>query len=261
MNNMKKIALLFVLSLVLMAVPARGGLIFKFDAANYVGASGSTVDVTLQLEATDDSAAGGVDHTALFRTGGMDGLFSTGVFVLNDNFASATSFGASVSSTADININTTVFNDTGGAVGPPGLNFTTVGAGFAGVQAVVDDLVEGAQTAPSGATGPIIVDVATFTYSLGPVGEITNLRLLDFGVEDFNGNGILDAGEDLNANLALDIGGDDTNDVNGTVFDATPNLFAATATITATAAIPEPSSWILVCGLSVCFCRRRNRRA
>ena len=257
MNTMKTLKFLAFSLMTAFVSSAQGGLIFRFDAANYVGVTGGTVDVTLRLEATDDSAAGGVDHTVLFRSGGMDGLFSTGVFIVNENLADPTSDGATVASVTDININTAVFNDTVGTLGSPGLNFTTVGARHAGAQAVVNDLVEGAQL---GTTGPFIVDVATFTYTLGPNPETTNLRLLDFGFEDFNNNGLLDSGEDLNANSFLDVGGDDTNDVLGNVFDGTPGLFDSTATITSIA-VPEPSCTIFVLGIAAVGLVRRRRKS
>ena len=132
-----------------------------------------------------------------------------------------------------------------------------MGARHAGAQAVVNDLVEGAQL---GTTGPFIVDVATFTYTLGPNPETTNLRLLDFGFEDFNNNGLLDSGEDLNANSFLDVGGDDTNDVLGNVFDGTPGLFDSTATITSIA-VPEPSCTIFVLGIAAVGLVRRRRKS
>ena len=210
---------------------SQGALIFRFDKSNYVGNPGGTVDVKLSLEATNDTATGGPDHTVLFANGGMDGLFSVGVFVLNDNMADAASNGADVVSTSDIAINTTHFNDVG--VGGVALTTTSVGPGTAGIRAISGDIVQGVQT---GTTAPFIVDIATIRYTLGPsLGEVTTLTLAD-----------------------IDPALDDTIDVTvgANVYDAILD-FSATATITA---VPEPSSMLPMFGLLTLMTSRRRRR-
>ncbi|MGB7346260.1 MAG: PEP-CTERM sorting domain-containing protein [Pirellulaceae bacterium] len=209
---------------------ASGAMIVRFDAANYNGVAGGTVDVTLLLEATNDTASGGVDHTALFAPGGNDGLFSLGIMVMNDNFAGA----AQVADASDIAVNTAVFDDDGTALGTPGINFTSVGANTANLQAATADIIEGVQI-PVPAAGPYIVEVATLTYTLGPtIGTVTNLFLADF-----------------------DTTLDDWNSVDGQIFDSIVD-FNATATITA---VPEPSgiSAMLFGGLWMLTRRRRRK--
>lgn len=205
------------------------GLIINFDQSVYLGQPGGTVEVKLLLEATDDSATGGIDHTFLLADDGMDGLFSLGVTVMNDNFADPASDSASVRSTSDINVNTTAFDDTT-------LELLTVGQGTVGIRAATTDLTEGIQVGMP-VNDSITVEIATLTYTLGPtIGEVTTLTLADrdptIGFDDFIGI-----------------------DVQGNSYDNVVN-FSGTARITA---VPEPSSVALLMLGSLWVITRRRR--
>ncbi|MFK8115239.1 MAG: PEP-CTERM sorting domain-containing protein [Rubripirellula sp.] len=208
------IRLLIILTLSMFVHPASAALVYSFSEANYEVTAGSTVDVTVFLQ-QQDATGDPIDLT-------IDGLVSAGVRVTFDT--TPPSDRAEVLLEADITPNP-LFDDT--SFGP---EFDLVAGESAGFVDSVDDVF-----API--TGNNIL-LGTFRFTAGSViGEVTNVRAVDFGIDDDTFAG----------------------DFDFTILDGAIGQGISTITVTA---VPEPSSLglLLVGGTVVVMSRRRRRR-